>query len=59
MALNGQRPPEYLPVDHKLVDEDIETLNKASKKKDEVYFICYYYYIRNSLHSFRLSFLKS
>lgn len=36
MALNGQRPPDHLPVDHNQVADDIETLHHASKKKDEV-----------------------
>jgi hypothetical protein len=39
MALNGQRPPDHLPVDHILVAADIETLHHASKKKEEV---CYF-----------------
>ena len=36
MALNGQRPPDHLPVDHAQVAADIETLHHASKKKEEV-----------------------
>ena len=39
MALNGQRPPDHLPVDHIQVAADIETLHHASKKKEEV---CYF-----------------
>lgn len=38
MALNGQRPPDHLPVNHTQVAADIETLHHASKKKEEV---CY------------------
>jgi len=38
MALNGQRPPDHLPVDHAQVAADIETLHHASKKKEEVPF---------------------
>jgi hypothetical protein len=38
MALNGQRPPDHLPVNHIQVAADIETLHHASKKKEEV---CY------------------
>ena len=36
MALNAQRPPDYLPVDDNQVAVDIENLYRASKKKDEV-----------------------
>ena len=42
MALNGQRPPDHLPVDHVQVATDIETLHHASKKKEEV---CYFFII--------------
>lgn len=38
MALNGQRPPDHLPVNYTEVEADIETLHHASKKKEEV---CY------------------
>lgn len=38
MALNGQRPPDHLPVDRTEVEADIETLHHASKKKEEIPF---------------------
>lgn len=36
MALNGQRPPDHLPVDHGQVGIDVETLHHASNRKEEV-----------------------
>ncbi|KAF8167211.1 hypothetical protein B0H34DRAFT_680827 [Crassisporium funariophilum] len=38
MALNAQRPPDHLPVDHAQVTADIEKLYTGSKKKDELAF---------------------
>ena len=59
MALNGQRPPDHLPVDHILVAADIETLHYASKKKEEVcYFYYCYYYFRNFLTWFQVPFFE-
>ena len=45
MALNGQRPPDHIPVDHNQVADDIETLHHASKKKDEVVILFLLYII--------------
>ena len=39
MALNAQRPPDYLPVDYDQVAVDIKNLYRASKEKDEVWFV--------------------
>jgi hypothetical protein len=59
MALNGQRPPDHLPVDHTQVAADIETLHHASKKKDEVlFYYYYYYYYRKFLHGFQVPFFE-
>ena len=54
MALNAQRPPDHLPVDHVEVASDIETLHHASKKKEEV---CYYLYIIISFIVFVISYM--
>ena len=59
MALNGQRPPDYLPVDHKLVADDIEALHQASKRKDEVSFNFINFIFIIPYIVFRLSFSKS
>ena len=36
MALNAQRPPDHIPVDHNQVAVDIEALHHASKHHEEV-----------------------
>lgn len=57
MALNGQRPPDHLPVNHTQVAADIETLHRALKKREEVYFY-FNLFFRNFLMCFQISFFE-
>lgn len=59
MALNGQRPPDHLPVNHTEVAADIETLHHASKKKEEVHHdFSSFWFFCNLLRAFQVPFFE-